>query len=301
MVLNRVLSAVACLVLFGCYNGYSDKSQPIIGAGSADAGSGAGGGSADAGSGGGSADAGSGGGSADGGIAMDAMVIADAYVTDAGTCPTCSEDGTCSSTGGGGGDGGVCTTCDPYSSPPPEEEEEIADLVARAVAMEAAFHHEIDLSDNTNGCTQNLPQLPEGCIVYRGNARWLYCWMNGYTTPVGCLTACGVNAGCPLTDDQINTLVTNCGAAASSNARALCVIDGIRNAIGGGNGTGGNVCRHFARCFKRVYEAMGYNQSMTSRWFGIAPPQGHSFNLVPTTGGGQYYADSSNNILFWCP
>lgn len=147
-----------------------------------------------------------------------------------------------------------------------------------------------------------LPNLPAGCTVFRGDARWLYCWyLNGYTTPVGCLTAGGVAASCELSDATINTIAATCNQRQSSQDRIMCAIDQIRTSIGGGNGTNGNVCRHFGRCFKKVYEAMGYSQSVTTRWLGALCPDGHTFNLVSTTPNGTYYVDSSNDILFWCP
>jgi hypothetical protein len=200
-------------------------------------------------------------------------------------CPTCSGSGCCDST-------------EPYQqAPTTTTTQTLFDEFGDPELLDDDF---TTYSDTTNGCTQNLPQLPEGCIVYRGNARWLYCWMNGYTTPVGCLTAGGLNASCEMTDDQITAAANACNMQMTSEGRIQCAIDQVRGVLGGW-GNNGNVCRHFARCFKKVWEAMGRSQSVTTRWFGIISKSGHTFNLIDTEGGGRYYSDASNNILFWCP
>jgi hypothetical protein len=236
-----------------------------------------------------------------GGVGHDSL---DQSITGSGSG---SDGGTGS--GSGSGSGSDCPTCSASGSGccDPNEPIQQAPTTAQSTTMfdELGDSDLLDddfttYSDTTNGCTQNLPQLPEGCIVYRGNARWLYCWMNGYTTPVGCLTAGGVNASCEMTDDQITAAANACNMQMTSQDRIQCAIDQVRGVLGGW-GNNGNVCRHFGRCFKKVWEAMGRSQSVTSRWFGVISPKGHTFNLIDTAGGGRYYCDASNNILFWCP
>jgi hypothetical protein len=218
--------------------------------------------------------------------------------SDSDSCPVCSGSA-------------CCDEPEPHATPPAETQTDssstVADQRADATSVEdidedgVTVYSDPVFNDPTNGCTQNLPNLPAGCTVFRGNARWLYCWyQNGYATPVGCLAAGGFLSSCELSDDTINMISAMCNMRANSQDRITCAIDAIRNGIGGGNGTGGNVCRHFARCFKRVYEAMGFSQSYLARWIGVAPPAGHAFNTCPTTTG-TYYVDASNDILFWCP
>jgi hypothetical protein len=222
--------------------------------------------------------------------------------------------GSGSDTGSGSGSD-TCATCtgsaccdepEPHASPPPAtpaptDESAVARSADPRSAGDVEQGQTTVFSDPTNGCTQNLPNLPAGCIVFRGNARWLYCWhQNGYATPVGCLAAGGFLSSCELSDDTVAMIAAMCRMRANSQDQIACAIDAVRNGIGGGNGTGGNVCRHFARCFKKVYEAMGLSQSYLARWIGVAPPAGHAFNTCPTTTG-TYYVDASNDILFWCP
>jgi hypothetical protein len=196
-----------------------------------------------------------------------------------------------------GSDAGSCPSgdCDPSASPPTTPGGGSGSGSATVYA------------DTTEGCTTNYPALPAGCIVYRGDRdrmdpEWLNCYYeNGYATPVGCMLAGGIGASCELSDLTIAVISADCNTRLTSADKIMCAMDGIRTAIGGGNGTNGNVCRHFGRCFKKVYEAMGYAQSVMARWLGVIDLKGHTFNVVPTTGGGQYFVDSSNNIMYWCP
>ena len=61
------------------------------------------------------------------------------------------------------------------------------------------------------------------------------------------------------------------------------------------------MCRHHARCFKKVYEAMGFSQSVTARWMGGLLGDGHAFNVVDTSPSGRYFVDAYNDIMYWCP
>jgi len=193
---------------------------------------------------------------------------------------------------GSGSDAGTCPTgdCDPYSLPATTDDGGGGSGSGSAIYA---------------GFCATPPALPAGCVVYRGstaNAQWLNCYFqNGSRTPVGCATAGGFAASCELSDLDIAVIAADCNSRSSSADKILCANDGIRSAIGGGWGTNGNVCRHFARCFKKVYEAMGYEQSVTTKWSSLFFGDGHTFNLVPTTGGGQYVVDTSNDIMFWCP
>lgn len=195
----------------------------------------------------------------------------------------------------GGSDAGSCPTgeCDPYTAPPaPSPDGGGSGSGSGSAAALVAL-------DATNGCTQNLPALPSGCIAYRGDAAWLWCYyQSGWPTPVSCMVATGFESSCELSDLTIAVIAADCNTRATTADKILCASDGIRTFIGGGNGTNGNVCRHFSRCFKKVYEAMGFSQSVTTRWLGTS---GHAFNIVDSSPSGRYFVDSSNDIMFWCP
>jgi hypothetical protein len=196
-----------------------------------------------------------------------------------------------------GSDAGSCPNddCDPNQTPPPPPTD-------GGGSGSGSGSGTLRAAAAANACDTSPPALPAGCVVYRGDAQWLNCWyQNGYTTPVGCMTAGGIGASCEFSDATIQMIAATCNMKTTTADKILCAIDQERGTFGGGNGTGGNVCRHFARCFKKIWEAMGGSQTFTSRWLGLS---GHAFNLIPTTGGGQYVVDSSNDangIMYWCP
>jgi RHS repeat-associated protein len=152
----------------------------------------------------------------------------------------------------------------------------------------------------TAGCTQNLPDLPEGCVVLRGGrelAKWLWCYAHGSRIPViGTLAASGVNSGCALSSDRIRQIAGQCNGRAKGQAQIDCAVQEVHNALD----INENVCRHFGRCFKLVWEEMGGTQTLTGRVVGLGAA-GHSFNMIESAGGGTYYVDAFNDILFWCP
>jgi hypothetical protein len=127
------------------------------------------------------------------------------------------------------------------------------------------------------------------------------CWIENGGTILGVghiasgLSNAGFLSGCPISTDTIGTIASDCGGRSGATARAECVIDRIRANV---DREDGNVCRHHARCFDLIYSEMNLNSTRENMMVGLS---GHSYNIVPTTGGGRYYADSYNNILFWCP
>jgi hypothetical protein len=193
--------------------------------------------------------------------------------------------------------------CEAYSSPPPDNADssspnDIENATDFGSYDEAGEAFE-PATDPTNGCTENLPQLPNNCTVYRGtnyNARWLWCWhevADSEIMPRINTTWNTFRSACEIPDSDITTIALRCNVPVGSQDKLMCVIDQIRNIISRPR----NVCRHFGRCFKYIWEEMGYSQSYI---IGNGRP-GHVWNEINTTNpSGTYYVDSSNNIMFWC-
>ena len=213
----------------------------------------------------------------------------------------------------------ICSTCDPYSPAPPCKEDDdlcssaneccggacnigvcsspTTPLSFRKIKDKSPIEKNIRLSVTASTCTTNPGNLPSPfCTVYRGNARWLNCWRtNGSRSPVASLNACGANSGCDLSNDQINQIKNTCTNITIHSRKVRCVMDGIRNIISRPS----SVCRHFARCFKKVWEEMELSQEYTVRFFGL---EGHAWNETQgTQGAGTSVVDVSNNIYYWCP
>ncbi len=158
----------------------------------------------------------------------------------------------------------------------------------------------------------NAAPLPEGCEVYRGTmerAQWLLCFReNGLSldVPVWLRPACasGVAGRCPMSDASITEIADRCGALESSVGRMNCIFDAMRLDINSREDRERYLCRNFARCFKRIYEEMGYSQTYIIRL--LSTFGGHAWNEVATVGNeyspaGKYQIDVYNNILLWCP
>jgi len=194
-----------------------------------------------------------------------------------------------------GSDGGTCPTgdCEPHQSPP---------ATTGGGSGSGSGSSVYALTNDTNGCTTNIPDLPAGCTIYRGDVErgapeWLNCWYQaGWPSPFTCTVSVGLNASCDLSDDAINATVGECKTKQTDADRILCAMDAIQ-AWEGPDG----VCRHFSRCFKKVYEAMGFSQSVVTRWMGGLFGDGHAFNIVETPPRGRYFVDAYNDIMYWCP
>jgi hypothetical protein len=127
----------------------------------------------------------------------------------------------------------------------------------------------------------------------------------GYRLPiVGSLAAGGFLASCELTDAQIQASAARCRNRRGLEAQILCAMNEVSTGITPTDPNAllpnvtENVCRHYGRCFKKVWEEMGGDQTLTGRV--IPGGAGHSFNMVEGDGG-TYYVDSYNGILIWCP
>jgi len=175
-----------------------------------------------------------------------------------------------------------CSSCDELSSPPTTY---------------------IKKGGSSNVCRDNPPELPEGCIVFEGsennnfNARWLYCWAKQSTSKPWldiCLANVGVGNACDLTEDQIESIKDMCDKKPLLEDKLECVKHIVRSVL---EGNESNVCRHHARCTHKVLEKMGNNKTYTMGSFGSI---GHAWNQVYTEGG-NYYLDSFNLVLLWCP
>lgn len=159
-------------------------------------------------------------------------------------------------------------------------------------------------------CDDNPPALPAGCEILKGSdalARWLQCWAdNGSIIPVlGSCAAAGIKTVCDLSDSQIDTIKYICKEKTSLSLKLDCVARQVNLWVG--QESPSSVCRHYARCTKKVLEAMEIEQSFTPRWMSSADghtKDGHTWNQVVgelNQVTGTYYVDSFNNILYWCP
>jgi len=179
----------------------------------------------------------------------------------------------------------TCPTCDPVSSPPLKGT--LKDNFLGASIAYAA------------GTCDNPPKLPSNCVVYTGtqtNADWLWCWhINGLAIPaVKVCASQGLLSGCDLTDNEISSLATRCNQKTTMEEKLDCVLIYINTLL-----NNGNVCRHHARCTKKVLEAMGIEQNYITKGLDLTSG-GHAWNEV-NGDGGTYYIDSYNGIKFWCP
>ena len=151
--------------------------------------------------------------------------------------------------------------------------------------------------------------LPAKCrvILDRWNfkgALWNYI-KHGWRAPIiGNLAAGGVLASCELTSDQIKAAAELCGGRNGLEAQILCALGEVHSAVSPPDANAWvpsvteNACRHYGRCFKKVWEKMGGEQTLTGRF--ILGGAGHSFNIIQGDGG-TYYVDSFNEALIWCP
>lgn len=212
-----------------------------------------------------------------------------------------------------------CDYCDPYSlAPPCKEDGDLCSLgseccggacsrgvcsspttpsMFRKIKGKSPTKKTIRASVTASTCNTNPGNLPSNyCARYRGNAQWLNCWRtNGSRSPVASLNAGGILSGCDLSNDQITQIKDDCTNIAIHSDKVRCVMDGIRNIIPRPS----NACRHFARCFKKVWEEMGLSQEYTVRFLGS---NGHAWNETSgTQGAGTSVIDVFNNIYYWCP
>jgi hypothetical protein len=196
-----------------------------------------------------------------------------------------------------------CPNCEPYSSPDDGEITYNCDEQDSTVKSSTTFTS----IDPTNGCTTNF-SLPPTCVVHSGggvNAAWLRCFReNGREEGIlfNCLYSLGIDSECDISEVGILGVTAACNGLGLVD-RILCVMNQIRSSL---NGNTASVCRHYARCFKKIWEQMGYSQTYTTRWVTRNGPQGeydvgHTWNEVPSNANGNYYVDAYNNILYWCP
>lgn len=219
-----------------------------------------------------------------------------------------------------------CPSCEPYSSPPtPTPTPTITPTpypsptpttTLKAKTKSSTLRASIGVLPSADVCSAVPPAgsvvpLPPGCIVYRdgrggtGQSMWLHCW---HTNSRGCIAAtlasCGIGSECDIPDRRIVQIGSECATRGTSDRRLACIIDSIHAELAEQSPT--SVCKHYARCFKLIYERMGYSQTFASGQLGWFGQSGHSWNEVSTydaagVRNGTFYIDGLNNILYWCP